>query len=89
MELFKWLFSVIKALEPLKFNKWGLPEVDSDTMSSSEPGVFCGGDVAGVASTTVESTNDGKQAAWYMHKYLQVWAKWWTYGYCVIHEIDF
>ena len=42
-------------------------------MSSSEPGVFCGGDVAGVANTTVESTNDGKQAAWHMHKYLQVW----------------
>ncbi|CAH3028556.1 unnamed protein product, partial [Porites evermanni] len=62
---------VIKALAPLKFNKWGLPEVDPDTMRSSEPGVFCGGDVAGVANTTVESTNDGKQAAWHMHKYLQ------------------
>ncbi|CAH3165814.1 unnamed protein product [Porites lobata] len=62
---------VIKALAPLKFNKWGLPEVDLDTMRSSEPGVFCGGDVAGVANTTVESTNDGKQAAWHMHKYLQ------------------
>ncbi|KAM7427835.1 hypothetical protein ABFA07_021099 [Porites harrisoni] len=62
---------VIKALAPLKFNKWGLPEVDPDSMSSSEPGVFCGGDVAGVANTTVESTNDGKQAAWHMHKYLQ------------------
>ena len=42
-------------------------------MRSSEPGVFCGGDIAGVANTTVESTNDGKQAAWHMHKYIQVW----------------
>ena len=64
--------SVIKALEPMKFNKWGLPEVDPVTMSTSEAGVFCGGDVAGVANTTVESTNDGKQAAWHMHAYLQV-----------------
>jgi len=41
-------------------------------MSSSEPGVFCGGDIAGVANTTVESVNDGKQASWHLHKYLQV-----------------
>lgn len=65
-------FSVVKAMEPLKFNKWGLPEVDPSTMCTSEPWVFCGGDIAGVANTTVESTNDGKQAAWHMHKYLQV-----------------
>ena len=63
---------VIQAMSPLKFNKWGLPEVDPDTMASSEPGVFCGGDIAGVANTTVESVNDGKAAAWSMHKYLQV-----------------
>lgn len=66
--------TVVKAMTPLKFNKWGLPEVDQTTMSSSEAGVFCGGDIAGVANTTVESVNDGKQAAWHMHKYLQVCA---------------
>ena len=64
--------AVIQAMAPLKFNKWGLPEVDPTTMSSSEPGVFCGGDIAGVANTTVESVNDGKQASWHLHKYLQV-----------------
>lgn len=64
--------AVIKAMAPLKFNRWGLPEVDPTTMCSSEPGVFCGGDIAGVANTTVESVNDGKQASWYLHKYLQV-----------------
>ena len=41
------------------------------TMKTSEPDVFCGGDLAGVAGTTVEATNDGKVAAWSMHKYLQ------------------
>ena len=59
-------------MKPIKFNKWGLPEVDPNTMSTSEAWVFCGGDVAGVANTTVESANDGKQAAWHMHKYMQV-----------------
>ncbi|KAK7100969.1 dihydropyrimidine dehydrogenase [NADP(+)]-like [Littorina saxatilis] len=63
--------SVRNALEPLKFNRWGLPEVDTTTQQSSEPWVYCGGDVAGVAQTTVESVNDGKVAAWSMHRYLQ------------------
>lgn len=59
-------------MEPMKFNRWGLPEVDTKTMRSSVDGVFCGGDIAGVAETTVESVNDGKTAAWYIHQYIQV-----------------
>jgi dihydropyrimidine dehydrogenase (NADP+) len=59
-------------MAPLRFSKWGLPEVDPDTMQTSEPNVFCGGDLAGTSETTVESVNDGKTAAWFMHKYLQV-----------------
>ncbi|XP_054014586.1 dihydropyrimidine dehydrogenase [NADP(+)] [Hylaeus anthracinus] len=62
---------VIKAMAPVKMNKWNLPEVDTETMSTSVPGVFCGGDLAGVANTTVESVNDGKTAAWYIHKFIQ------------------
>lgn len=56
----------------MKLNKWGIPEVELNTMSTSVPGVFCGGDLAGVAQTTVESVNDGKTASWYIHKYIQV-----------------
>jgi dihydropyrimidine dehydrogenase (NADP+) len=59
------------AMEPLKFNKWGLPEVDTKTMQSSVEWVFCGGDIAGVAETTVESVNDGKTAAWHLHRFIQ------------------
>jgi len=65
---------VIGALAPLKMNRWSLPEVDALTMTSSESDVFCGGDVAGSAETTVESVNDGKTAAWSVHKYLQTLA---------------
>ena len=66
----------MKALDPVKLNKWLLPDVDQEKMTTSEPDVFVGGDLAGCANTTVESVNDGKQAAWYMHMYLQVrmWA---------------
>ncbi|XP_013169290.1 PREDICTED: dihydropyrimidine dehydrogenase [NADP(+)] [Papilio xuthus] len=60
------------AMSGVKLNRWGLPEVDSSTMQSvSNAKVFIGGDLAGVAETTVESVNDGKTAAWYMHCYLQ------------------
>ena len=64
--------TVIGALSPVKFDKWSLPAVDTTTMQTSEPWVFCGGDLAGVTQTTVEAVNDGKQASWHMHSYLQV-----------------
>ncbi|KAH0512267.1 Dihydropyrimidine dehydrogenase [NADP(+)] [Microtus ochrogaster] len=69
---------VKEALSPIKFNRWGLPEVDPETMQTSEPWVFAGGDVVGMANTTVESVNDGKQASWYIHKYIQA-----QYGFLV------
>lgn len=53
-------------------NSWGLPVIDPKTQQTSEPWVFSGGDIAGVAQTTVESVNDGKVAAWNIHRYLQV-----------------
>ncbi|XP_033325704.2 dihydropyrimidine dehydrogenase su(r) isoform X1 [Megalopta genalis] len=62
---------VMKAMAPVKLNKWNLPEVDRENTRTSVPGVFCGGDLAGVANTTVESVNDGKTAAWYIHKFIQ------------------
>ncbi|KAL0127958.1 hypothetical protein PUN28_003308 [Cardiocondyla obscurior] len=63
--------AVKRAMVPIKMNRWNLPEVDETTMMTSVPGVFCGGDLAGVAQTTVESVNDGKTAAWYIHKHIQ------------------
>ncbi|CAF3796243.1 unnamed protein product [Rotaria sordida] len=62
---------VIQALEPVKLDKYNYPVVDLKTMSTSVPGVFCGGDIANVASTTVESVNDGKTAAWHVHRFIQ------------------
>jgi dihydropyrimidine dehydrogenase (NADP+) len=53
-------------------DKYNYPVVDLTKMSTSIEGVFCGGDLAKVASTTVESVNDGKTAAWHMHRFIQV-----------------
>ena len=50
---------VVDALSPLKFNKYGSPVVDVETMASSEAGVFCGGDIAGVANVRAESAAFG------------------------------
>lgn len=51
---------VLDALEGVKMNRWGQPEVDPQTQKTSLDWVFAGGDVGGVAETTVESVNDGK-----------------------------
>lgn len=63
---------VISALSPVPLNKWNLPKVNGRTQQTELSQVFCGGDLAGAADTTVESVNDGKTAAWFMHCYLQV-----------------
>ncbi|XP_068159079.1 dihydropyrimidine dehydrogenase [NADP(+)] [Drosophila tropicalis] len=57
---------VREALAPLAF-RGELPVVDKTTLQSSVANVFLGGDLAGVANTTVESVNDGKVAAWSIH----------------------
>ena len=59
-------------MAPVKLTRWGTPDVNTDTMQTSEPWVFAGGDIAGLANTTVESVNDGKQASWHIHRYIQV-----------------
>lgn len=69
---FHFLSVVIEALAPVKLTRWGTPDVNTDTMQTSEPWVFAGGDIAGLANTTVESVNDGKQASWHIHRYVQV-----------------
>lgn len=69
---FHFVSVVTEALAPVKLTRWGTPDVNTDTMQTSEPWVFAGGDVAGLANTTVESVNDGKQASWHIHRYVQV-----------------
>lgn len=56
----------------MPLDSYNLPKINSKTQQTALSQVFCGGDLAGVADTTVESVNDGKTAAWYMHCYLQV-----------------
>lgn len=60
-----------QAMAPMTF-KWGNAVVEKETMQSKEaPWLFAGGDLAG-SGITVEAANDGKTAAWHMHRYLQL-----------------
>jgi dihydropyrimidine dehydrogenase (NADP+) len=55
---------------PMSF-QWGVAHVDKNTNQAPEaPWLFAGGDLVG-SGITVEAANDGKTAAWYMHRYLQ------------------
>jgi dihydropyrimidine dehydrogenase (NADP+) len=59
-----------KAMAPMPF-KHGIADVEPSTQQAKGvEWLFAGGDLAGSA-ITVEAANDGKTAAWYMHKYLQ------------------
>uniref|UniRef100_T1PFN8 Dihydropyrimidine dehydrogenase [NADP(+)] n=1 Tax=Musca domestica TaxID=7370 RepID=T1PFN8_MUSDO len=62
---------VIEAMAPVELDKWSMPKLNLKTLQTTVPQVFCGGDLAGAADTTVESVNDGKIAAWSMHCYLE------------------
>ena len=62
---------MIAAMEGVELDKWGCPVTDSETQRTSLDGVWCAGDIAGVSQTTVEATNDGKVAAWDIHRTLQ------------------
>lgn len=54
----------------LRTGKWGNIEVDPETMMTSMPGVFAGGDAVTGAATVIEAMGAGKKAAKGMHKYI-------------------
>ncbi len=49
---------------------WGTFIIDADTMMTTMPGVFAGGDVARGPDTVIQAIADGKQAAIAIDKYL-------------------
>jgi len=58
------------ALPELKVSKWGTIEVDQDTMQSSIPEIFAGGDIVRGGATVILAMGDGRRAAAGMDKYL-------------------
>ncbi len=60
-----------KALANLKVTDWGTIVVDKDSMQSSIPEVFAGGDIVRGGATVILAMGDGRTAAAGMHKYIQ------------------
>lgn len=55
----------------LQVSKWNLLEVNPETLQTSMPGIFAGGDVVTGPATVIEAVEAGKRAAKYMAKYLR------------------
>ncbi len=60
-----------KALADLKVTDWGTIVVDKETMQSSIPEIFAGGDIVRGGATVILAMGDGRNAAAGMHKYIQ------------------
>lgn len=58
------------ALPELKVSQWKTIEVNQDTMQSSIPELFAGGDIVRGGATVILAMGDGRKAAAGMHEYL-------------------
>ena len=54
---------LINATAGLKTDKWGDIIVDEETMETSIPGVYAGGDIVGGEGTVIEAMGMAKRAA--------------------------
>lgn len=57
-------------LPQLNVSKWGTIQVDADTMQSSIPELFAGGDIVRGGATVILAMGDGRRAAAGMNRYL-------------------
>ena len=59
------------SLPQLEMSKWGTIIVDKETMQSSIPDVFAGGDIVRGGATVILAMGDGRKAAAGIHKYIE------------------
>ena len=59
------------SLKDLNVTRWKTIVVDDETMQSSIPDIFAGGDIVRGGATVILAMGDGRKAAAGMHKYLQ------------------
>jgi glutamate synthase (NADPH/NADH) small chain len=59
-----------RTTDDLEFNRWGNIVVDEDTMATSKPGVFAGGDIVTGGATVILAMGAGRKAARAIDDYL-------------------
>ena len=60
-----------RSIQGLNVSKWGTIIVDENTMQTTIPEIFAGGDIVRGGATVILAMGDGKKAAESMHLYLQ------------------
>ena len=63
------------AVPGLEMSRWGTIIVDKETMQSSIPDIFAGGDIVRGGATVILAMGDGRRAAAGIQKYLTEKAK--------------
>ena len=59
-----------RTTDDLEFNRWGNIVVDQDTMATTKPGVYAGGDIVTGGATVILAMGAGRQAARAIDAYL-------------------
>lgn len=59
-----------RTTQDLAFNRWGNIVVDEDTLATSKPGVYAGGDIVTGGATVIRAMGAGRQAAKAIDAYL-------------------
>jgi glutamate synthase (NADPH/NADH) small chain len=59
----------------MQTNKWGYIVVDQETLRTTKPGVFAGGDIVSGSATVILAMGAGRSAARSIHEFL-VNGKW-------------
>jgi len=54
----------------IRVSKWGTIVTDPETMATSKPGVYAGGDIVSGAATVISAMGQAKKAALAIHRYL-------------------
>ena len=62
---------VPSSLKDLKMTQWGTIVVDNESMQSSIPDIFAGGDIVRGGATVILAMGDGRKAAVGIHKFIQ------------------
>lgn len=60
-----------RTTEDLEFNRWGNILVDEESMATSKPGVYAGGDIVTGGATVILAMGAGRQAARAINDYLK------------------
>lgn len=60
-----------RTTEDLEFNRWGNVIVDENTMATTKPGVYAGGDIVSGGATVILAMGAGRQAATAIDNYLK------------------